>query len=142
NTTTVVSSITNPTVFGQDAGLRAVVSAVAPGAGTPTGNVNFFDNGNPIAGCQGTILVTFSGQQIAGCVPTTPLSVGTHQITAVYQGDTNFNTSTSVQYAQVVNKANTTTTVTSSQNPSAFGQNVTFTATLAAVTPGSGTPTG
>ncbi len=41
-----------------------------------------------------------------------------------------------------VNKANTTTTVTASPNPSDIGQQVTFTATVAAVSPGSGTPTG
>ena len=42
----------------------------------------------------------------------------------------------------VVNKANTTTGVTSSQNPSLTGQSVTFTATLAVTAPGAGTPTG
>src|SRR5205814_772193 len=39
-------------------------------------------------------------------------------------------------------KANTTTTVTSSQNPSAPSQSVTFTATVAAVAPATGTATG
>src|SRR5258708_19006254 len=43
---------------------------------------------------------------------------------------------------QGANKADTTTTVTSSQNPSTLGQPVTFTATVSAVAPGSGTPTG
>src|SRR5262249_49015862 len=42
---------------------------------------------------------------------------------------------------QVVHPAATTTNVTSSQNPSAFGQSVTFTATVSVVTPGAGTPT-
>jgi RHS repeat-associated protein len=37
---------------------------------------------------------------------------------------------------------NTSSTVTSSANPSVFGQSVTFTATVSAVAPGSGTPTG
>ena len=41
-----------------------------------------------------------------------------------------------------VNKADTTTTVISSANPSVFGQSVTFTATVSASGPGSGTPTG
>jgi hypothetical protein len=60
----------------------------------------------------------------------------------VYGGDTNFNTSTSSTLSQVVNKASTTTTVTSSANPSVYGQSVMFTATVAAVSPGAGTPTG
>src|ERR1700730_8304917 len=38
--------------------------------------------------------------------------------------------------SQTVNKASTTTTITSAPNPSAFGQVVTFTATVAAVSPG------
>jgi hypothetical protein len=43
---------------------------------------------------------------------------------------------------QTVNLASTTTTLTSSLNPSMSGQSVTFTATVAATAPGSGTPTG
>jgi hypothetical protein len=41
-----------------------------------------------------------------------------------------------------INKANTLSTVTSSLNPSVFGQSVTFTATVTAVVPGAGTPPG
>ena len=41
-----------------------------------------------------------------------------------------------------INQASTTTTLASSANPSVYGQSVTFTATVAAVAPGSGTPTG
>jgi hypothetical protein len=63
----------------------------------------------------------------------------THSITASYGGDSNFTGSTSSILAQVVNKANTSTAVTSNANPSTFGQAVTFTA---AVTSTGGTPTG
>ncbi|WP_030355945.1 Ig-like domain-containing protein [Streptomyces scopuliridis] len=41
-----------------------------------------------------------------------------------------------------MNKAATTTALTSAPNPSTFGQPVTLTATVAAVPPGAGTPTG
>ena len=41
-----------------------------------------------------------------------------------------------------MNQSSTTTTVTSSDNPSSFGEIVTITATVAAVSPGQGTPTG
>jgi len=54
--------------------------------------------------------------------------VGTNSITAVYGGDPNFAGSKSKAVSQVVNKATTTTTLTSSLNPSNFGQSVTFTA--------------
>src|SRR5205085_816073 len=43
---------------------------------------------------------------------------------------------------QVVNKADTSTTVVTSGTPTVYGQNVTFTATVAADSPGVGTPTG
>src|SRR5262245_47509046 len=43
---------------------------------------------------------------------------------------------------QTVNRADTTTTVTSSANPSVVGQLVTFTATVASVAPGAGIPSG
>src|SRR5205823_14886296 len=73
---------------------------------------------------------------------TTSLSVAgsPHSITAFYGGDTNFNGSTSPAVSQTVNKATTTTSVSSSANPSVFSQSVTFTA---AVSPQfTGVPTG
>src|SRR5205823_923623 len=70
-------------------------------------------------------------------------SVGTQSITVSYGGDSNFTGSASAAIAQTVNmnKDSSSTTLTSSVNPSAFGQAVTFTATVSAVAPGSGTPT-
>ncbi|MEU5443275.1 Ig-like domain-containing protein, partial [Streptomyces griseofuscus] len=73
---------------------------------------------------------------------TSSLAVGTHTLTAVYNGSTNFNPSTSPVDTQTVNKASTATTLTSTPNPSTFGQTVTLTATVTAVPPGTGTPTG
>ena len=70
------------------------------------------------------------------------LAVGSNSITAVYNADTNFLTSTSSAVSQVVNQSSTTTALTSSTNPSVFGQSVTFTATVSAVSPGAGTATG
>ena len=58
------------------------------------------------------------------------LKVGTNAITAVYSGDANFGGSTSKPVKQVVSKATTTTALTSSLNPSNFGQSVTFTASV------------
>jgi hypothetical protein len=64
----------------------------------------------------------------------TTLSLGSHNITAVYPGDTNDTGSTSAVLTQVVAKATTTTTLTSSRNPSTINQSVTFTATVAPAT--------
>ena len=60
----------------------------------------------------------------------------------VYGGDTNFLTSPSGILTQTVKQAATTSAVSSSVNPSVSGQAVTFTATIAPVSPGSGVPTG
>ena len=57
----------------------------------------------------------------------------TTAITASYSGDSNFATSTSPAFNQVVKKAVTTAAMTSSSNPSLVGQLVTFTATFNSV---------
>jgi len=134
NTTTALTSSVNPSVYGQSVTFTATVSAVAPGAGTATGTVTFKD-GTTVLGT-GTLsggVATFT---------TSALSVASHSITACYGSDGNFNASVSAALTQVVNKADTTTALTSSVNPSIYGQSVTFTATVATVAPGVGTPTG
>src|SRR5262249_9700143 len=73
---------------------------------------------------------------------TSSLNVAAHSIHATYGGNSNFNTSTSSNLTQTVNKASTTTSVASSVNPSLVGQTVTFTATVSITSPGSGTATG
>ncbi len=132
---TAVSSNSNPSSFGQTVTFTATVSALAPGAGSPGGAVQFQDGGNNLGSA-----VTLSGG--TATLGTASLSVGTHNITAVYVGDANFIGSTSPSLAQTVNKDGSSTSVSSSVNPSSQGQPVTFTATVSAVMPGSGTPTG
>jgi len=137
---TVVSSV-NPSVFGQSVTFTATVAAVAPGAGTPTGTVQFMDGANSL----GSPMALSGGQ---ASLSTSPLNVASHYIKAVYSGDGNFNVtgfdagSTATPVTQVVNKADSSSVTASSVNPSVFGQSVTFTATVTAVAPGSGTPTG
>ena len=72
----------------------------------------------------------------------TTLNVGNRAITAVYNGNTSFNTSTSPALTQAVAKANATVGITSTANPSTAGQSVSFRATVTAAPPGTGTPTG
>jgi len=128
STTTTIASSANPSQFGQTVTFTATVTAVAPGAGLPTGTVTFTDGGNTI----GTGTLNGAGQ---ATFATNTLSVATHSIVASYGGDTNFLTSTSAALSQVVNKAQTATAVTSSVNPSVFGQSVTFTATVTSAAP-------
>ncbi|MGD0464871.1 MAG: Ig-like domain repeat protein, partial [Tepidisphaeraceae bacterium] len=136
-TTSAVSSSANPSVFGQSVTFTATVAATAPGAGTPTGTVTFEDGSTTL----GTGTLDGSGQTT---LSTSALSVGSHSIAVVYGGDTNFTTSTSSPLTQTVDQDGTSSSVSSSANPSVFGQSVTFTATatVTANVPGSGTPTG
>jgi hypothetical protein len=132
--TTSISSSANPSAAGQSVTLTATVTPVSPGVGTPTGTVTFYD-GTALLGT-GTLS---SG---SATVTTSSLSVGSHSITAGYSGDADFTGSSSVAITQTVNQASGTTSVTSSVNPSVYGQSVTFTATVTPVSPGAGTPTG
>ena len=70
------------------------------------------------------------------------LAVGANSITAVYNGNSNFGSSTSPPVVQTVNKNSTTTSVSSSLNPSRHNQAVTFTATVSVIAPGTVVPTG
>src|SRR5262249_45681549 len=134
STSTALASSLNPSVFGQTVTFTVTVSAVAPGAGTPTGTVTFLDGTVTL----GTSSLTGGTASFA----TSALSAVKHTITVSYAGDSNFSSSTSATLKEVVNQASTSATVNSSLNPSVFGQSVTFTATVAAVSPGAGTPTG
>src|SRR5260370_25242576 len=124
----------NPAVFGQLVTFTATVNVNSPGAGTPTGTVNFFD-GITLLG-PGTLsggVATFS---------TSALAVGSHSITAVYGGDSDFNRNTSGAFTQTVNQGATITTVGTSGTPTIFGISLTFTANVSVVPPAAGTPTG
>jgi hypothetical protein len=131
---TVTSSL-NPSTYGQSVTFTAVVSAASPGSGTPTGTVSFMDGSTTL----GTVTLNSGGK---ATFKTSALSAGPHSITIAYGGDSNFLTSTSAVLSQAVNQDGTTTSVSSSANPSVYGQSVTFTATVKAASPGSGTPTG
>jgi len=134
STASVVSSV-NPSVFGQSVTFTATVAANPPATGTPSGTVTFKDGATTL--CTSTL----NGSGSATCVTET-LAVGAHSITAVYGGDNNFNGSDSNPLTQTVNKAGTSAILTSSRNPSVEGEQVTFSATISAVSPGKGTPTG
>src|SRR5262249_57419733 len=105
---TVTSSV-NPLVFGQAVTFTATVSAVAPGAGTPTGTVTFKDGAISIgSGTLSAGSATFS---------TSSLSVGTHTVTVSYAGDTNLTASTSANLLQTVNQVGSTPVLTPFPHP-------------------------
>jgi hypothetical protein len=126
-TTTITGDAPDPSVVGQQYIVAFAVTDSTGGA--PTGNVTVSDGVNS---CVGTVA---SGQ----CALTST-TLGPKTLVATYAGDACFNGSSDTE-AHTVNAASTTTTVTSSQNPSVFGQPVTFTATVSA-SPNPAVPTG
>ncbi|MET9394323.1 Ig-like domain repeat protein, partial [Streptomyces sp. NPDC006624] len=122
----------SPSVCGQTVTVCATVTAVAPGNGTPTGTVTFTGPG----GLNQTVDLAPDG---TACLTTSSLTTGT--VTATYNGDTCLAPSTGTAPA-TVGQAASTVSVTVNPKPSVCGQTVTVCATVTAVAPGNGTPTG
>ena len=109
--TGMVSSSKNPSLPGDAVSFTLTLNAVAPGAGTPTGSVQFKLDGtntsSPVALSGGT--ASFS---------TSTLLHGTHTVAAEYTGDTNFTgTTNSLAPVQLVNTPPTAGAVTIERNP-------------------------
>ncbi|MCK7626099.1 Ig-like domain repeat protein, partial [Streptomyces sp. RS10V-4] len=132
STTTTLTSLPDPSVFGQTKLLTATVTSLS---GIPVGTVSFFDGVTPL----GSSALNGSG---VATLPISTLAVGSHALTATYNGSGGFSSSTSPVDTQTVNKASTTTVLTAAPNPSAPGQAVVLTATVTVHPPGAGTPTG
>ena len=74
-----VSSVPNPSTYGQQ--VTFVLNINSAASTLPTGNIFIYDNNTLLASS------TLSGSSNPGSYLTTSLSVGSHPITAVYQGD-------------------------------------------------------
>src|SRR3989449_3140947 len=138
-TSTSLTSSPNPSISGQAVTLSSTVTS---GAGVPTGTVTFRDGA--------TVLGTATLVNGSASLVTSTLTVGTHPLTATYNGSATsayngsaaFAASTSPTVNQVVNApaaAATSTSLTSTPNPSTVGQTVTLSST---VTSGAAVPTG
>ncbi|HEY1653453.1 MAG TPA: Ig-like domain-containing protein [Acidimicrobiales bacterium] len=113
----------NPAGFGQPLTFTANLSALAPGAGTPSGTVQFLvdgqDLGIPVSVSGGTATATDSAS----------LGAGTHIVSVITSGDPDFaGTSASTNFS--VGLISTTTSL-SDPSTSNFGQAVTLTASVA-----------
>jgi hypothetical protein len=120
SSTTAVSSNPNPSTFGQSVTFTATVTG---SGGTPTGTVQFSAGTSSIGSAplsNGTATVS-----------TSSLPAGNNTITAAYSGDNNYGMSTGILAGgQTVKQAETSTSVSSSENPSNSGDSITFTATV------------
>ena len=118
--------------------LSANVKAVSPGTIAPTGSVNFY-YGSTLLGSANLS----SGTATLSGISTTALAAGDNAITAFYQGNSNFNTSSGVA-TQTVNPQPTNISIPTATpaSPSIYGQTVTFSTTVSATYAGGGPPTG
>jgi hypothetical protein len=120
----------SPGTFGQPVTVTATV--LAPSPGMPTGQVQFFDGASPLGSgtLDGAGQARWSG----------PLAIGTHQLGASYPGDGNFPAVSASPVPEVVNRAASTTALSSSANPAPPGS-VTLSAQVTGVVPATGSIT-
>jgi hypothetical protein len=94
--TTVLSSDSNPSTYGQPVNITATVGI---GSGTPSGNVSFFEGSKNLLG---TAAIGPNGQ---ATFTTSSLIAGIHTITASFEGDSQAAESSSAPFVQNVNQA-------------------------------------
>jgi sugar lactone lactonase YvrE len=121
-TLSLVISTANTVPFGTPVTLAATVTPYTAGSATATGTVSFYDGATLLV----TVPISSTGE--ADTTNTTFTAASTHSLSAVYTGDGNFSTSTSNLVALTVSPI--TVVLTTSDNPSNYGQSVTFTATV------------
>ncbi len=136
STATELSSSTNTSVYGQPVTFTATVTANPPSEIIPTGEVIFdiSDYGSIVAMLDRSGKATVNVNTLHARPP--------YSIRSVYFGEGGFETSYSSEISLTVNKAPTTTSLTSSPNPSDIDQSVTFTATVTANPPSESTLAG
>jgi ELWxxDGT repeat protein len=123
-------------VSGQAVAFVAIVSNTSGPFGAPTGTVQFAVDGTNV----GSPVTLVSG---VAPLPTKLLATGSpHTVTAIYTNSDGDFISGSGSAMQAAAKDATKTVLTSTPTSSVAGQVVAFTATLNALAPGSGTPTG
>ncbi len=126
--TITVTSSPNPASFGSDVLIKAIVTST----GDPLlGNVAFRDgvrNLRPVPLVSGV-----------ASFPVSNLSMGSHSITGTYSGDLTHAGKVSLPVLQKITAAVPTVSLSSSLNPSIYGKNVTFAATVSS---GQGVPRG
>lgn len=130
-TTASITSWPNPSLLSQPVKVTVNISSISPAKAIPNGSVDFQVDGIS------TAIVDLSAEGKAS-FSTSEISVGKHEITAIYRGNENF-IETHTELIQKIEKANTTIVLNSSENPSMFGQTIVFTAKVVSEI---GTPTG
>jgi hypothetical protein len=123
SSTVALASSNNPSTYGQSVTFTATVSSSSPNA--PTGSVTFKSGAYTLG------VASISGG--IATISTATLNAGMANVKASYSGD-NANTGGSSSLSQTINASPVTVAVSSSLNPSIYGQSIAFTATLASST--------
>ncbi|AMB57724.1 Ig-like domain-containing protein [Microterricola viridarii] len=132
-TVIALGSDVNPAVFGQDVTVSATLSVVAPGAGVPSGEIEFELDGAPFA----TVPVSAG----AATLPLGALAVGSYEFSAHYAGDGSY-AGTDASITITVEHAATALALSADKAETNFGESLTLHAALSVEAPGAGTPTG
>ncbi len=127
------SSSASTALAGQDVVFTAVVSPEVSGSGTPTGSVTFKDGPTNL----GAETLNSSG---TATLSITALSIGSHNITVSYSGDSKFSGS-SAGLTETIDPSSSVLLSASVTAPTQW-QPVTFSVAVGAVYPLTGTPTG
>jgi hypothetical protein len=134
-TATALAASAHPSVAGEPVRFAATVASFPSSAGVPSGTVRFTVDGNHVPQA-----ATVDAAGVAISEPIA-LPVGTHVVRAHFVGDGDFAAS-DAELTQRVERGQAAVSLASSHNPSEAGAQVSFTATVAAAPPASGTPTG
>jgi alpha-tubulin suppressor-like RCC1 family protein len=129
-----LTSNPNPSVRGQKVTFTAKVVPITKGAPAPTGTITFSEGS--------TNLGVANLSKGAATFSSSALAVGKHGVVGSYSGDSYFGPSQSAAVGQNVKRSATALTLTSAKNPAPYGYTGTLKATVKAIAPGAGTPTG
>jgi autotransporter-associated beta strand protein len=133
----------NPSNYGEDVLFTATVTPEAGAVLKPnSASITFELDSNPALTKTITIgatnQVVFSPQTLIGGF----LALGGHSVTATFNPNADFNSAAPATASLTVGQASTTTALAADVASPVYGQQITFTATVAPVSPGAGVPTG
>lgn len=121
STTTTLTASANPSNAGEEVTFTALVKMPNSASNTnsiPSGTVIFRDESTFLG-----VAMLNAGQ---ATFTTSALANGSHAITAIYEGDSEYTSSVSTSLPHIVNAGNTTTTLLSAVNPSPLRHTATF----------------
>ncbi len=121
-TTTTVTTSGTPSTYGDSVTFTATVTRAA-GTNTPSGTVYFVDGGTTV----GSGTLSGSGPEATATYSTTSLTAGSHSMTVIYGGDSNFGGSISSPLVQAVNPK--PLTITADNRSKTYGDTVSFAGT-------------